>query len=242
MDSIINKFRYSENPLNSMEEKWINLLGIKKHEIKTKTMNSNMVEVPPIESVINNLKEVEKYSIESDCRFFALLIGCLQEHYNNNINEKSMFIMHYKCPVIELSIPENCLYITLDSDIFVMDKNKENPTILSSCLDADQGQWVVKLDNKDNTAKTEPENNYLGLVGEGPLIQSLDKWCERYRENMLKILSDKPKHNFRELIDIKTITKNILDTMIKINGLKLGIYKYNSIGEPENINYYECVD
>lgn len=222
-----------------MEEKWIKILGIKKHEIKTENMNSYMVEVPPIDSVINNLKEVENYSIESDCRFFALLIGCLQEHYNNHINELSIFMMYYKCPSIELYIPENCLYITLDSDIFVTGKDKESPTVLSTCLDSDQGQWIVKMDNRTG-GDTEPEteNNYLGLVGEGPLIQTLDEWCKLYKYNVMKILEDSPKYyNYGEQLDIKNIIKSLLKTMIKINGLKLGVYKYSSSGDPENINY-----
>ena len=232
MEQIINKFRYSETPLNNMEKKWEEIVGVKKHEIKTDSMNSYMVEVPTLESVLHNLKEVEKYSIESDCRFFALLIGVLQEHYTNNINKPSIFMMHYTCPLIELYIPKNCVYITLDSAIFVTGKDKEKPLMLSSCLDDKQGQWVVKMDNR-----TETENKYLGLVGEGPLIQTLDEWCERYRQNVMKILEDSPKYyNYGERVDTKNIIKSLLNTMIKINGLKLGIYKFNSIGESININ------
>lgn len=137
--------------------------------------------------------------------------------------------MHNCYPVIEPKIPENCLYITLDSDIFTTGEKSGNPTILSLCLGASQGQWIVKQKNKT----IDDEERYVGLVSGSVLVQSLDDWCKRYTDEINAILETIPKHSNNTLPDMNTLTGLILNTKIKMHGVQLSIYRFTEYGTPE---------
>ena len=71
---------------------------------------------------------------------------------------------------LDLMIPDNCRYVTLDADIYVLHKETDNPVYLCDVFDDMQGQWIVKL--KD---RKEDDDKYLGIVDEGSLILTLSE-------------------------------------------------------------------
>ena len=59
--------------------------------------------------------------IQTDCRFFSMFMRCLKK----DPDIPNIFLMHFNLNTLELMVPEDCLYITLDSDKFVLSKKKE---------------------------------------------------------------------------------------------------------------------
>lgn len=216
--TLIKKFQYTnEMPFPEMKEQWEQKLGI---EIVLSEGNFGIsyIVVPPLDIISRKILALadEEY-IYTDCRFFALLIGNLQEA---GIGKKSMFTMVSKRHVIERMIPKTCAYLSLDSDIFVRNKESDDPIILSNILRDNQGQWIVKINHLDM---------FLGIVSEGPIILSLTDWNKKYQENVTQILQTiEPKN----IIDISML--GILKILIETNGVHIGVYKFNENGNVYN--------
>ena len=215
---IIKKFQYTtEIPLSAMEDQWKEKLGIEIHPGGGDTGVSFMV-VPPIEIIATKILALaEEEYIYTDCRFFALLIGNLQEV---GLGEKSVFIMVSKRTPIEPMIPETCAYLSLDTDIFVHNKETDDPIILSTVLRDNQGQWIVKIKHLDM---------FLGIVSEGPILLSLADWNKKYQENVTQTLKTiEPKNG----IEISMI--GILKILVEKHGVQVGVYKFNQRGNVYN--------
>ena len=222
MEYIISRFKYIPTiDFSDMKEQWIEMLGIKIHNHGS----SDFIEVPPMEQIRKKLSEYPPDTkVLTDCRFFALLVGNLLK----NPNSKSIFMMHYCLPSIDFSIPDNCHYITLDADIFVRNKENDDPIyIASNVMGSDQGQWIVEIIDK----KSFIEKSYLGITENGPLYLSLYGWIERYQKCVKKYLNKESDKND----NVKKIYLGILSCLEKKYGIKVGVYKYKSCGTPYNI-------
>lgn len=229
MEYLISRFKYvSTIDHSELQEQWIEMLGIKIHKDTT----YDFIEVPPLKEIQETLLPFPfDIKILTDCRFFTLLIGNLLK----DSTKKSFFVIPRTFDCIEINIPDNCYYITLDVDIFI--RNKQNPNsepiyIANNVMGSDQGQWIIEVVNK----KSFIEKSYLGIVEEGPLYLSLDGWIERYQKCVKKYLSDKSC----EKNQIKKCYLGILSCLEKKHGIKVGVYKFKSCGSPINIiNYNE---
>lgn len=216
--TIIKKFQYTtEIPLSAMEDQWKEKLGI---EILLGEGDHGIsyIVVPPIEIISTKILALaEEEYIYTDCRFFALLIGNLQK---TGLGKKSMFTMVSKRNVIEPMIPDTCAYLSLDSDIFVRNKETDNPIILSTVLRDNQGQWIVKINHLDM---------FLGIVSEGPILLSLPDWNKKYQENVTQTLKTiEPKNE----IEISMI--GLLKILVEKHGVQVGVYKFNQMGNVYN--------
>lgn len=217
LERVYNKFSYdSVTNFDKLEKSWIEDLGIVIHP--DKDTQTNFIEVPPIDLLLKNLSK-SKNEIKTDCRFFAMLMGCLK----NNPDKKNIFIMPKNHTGLEIMIPEGCLYITLNIDKFVIETNKDRPpSILSKAFKTDQGQWIVKFG----------EDSYLGIVDEGPIIMSLNEWINRYKKCVEKHLGKKNKDE-----DMK-IYFGLLSCLIHKHGIDVGVYSYDRMGKIQNILKY----
>lgn len=216
--AIIKKFRYTtEIPFPEMEEQWKQKLGIE-IVLGEGDHGFSYIVVPPIEIISRKILPLaEEEYIYTDCRFFALLIGNLQKA---GVGKKSMFTMVSKRTVIEPMIPETCAYISLDSDIFVLEKESDDPIILSYVLRDNQGQWIVKINHLDM---------FLGIVSEGPILLSLADWNKKYQENVTQTLE---KIEPKNISDISMVT--LLKILVEKHGVQVGVYKFNQRGNVYN--------
>ena len=210
LDVITSKFKYSTIPITNMISDWEQYLNIKTEEIFGG--EAIAVFVPSLVNILPYFKSMKSGQyINTDCRFFTLLIGCLKK---DNVNEKSVFFMYTIIPPIEPSIPEGCYYITMDSDNF-MEGNHQLSTVLSDS----QGQWIVKIDG----------DKYIGIVSEGVMICDIKNWIDIYQNNVQNELKIQ-----KEYQPIISSLRGILNCKIKIDGFIIGIYSFET-NYPKNI-------
>ena len=210
--NIYNRFVYDTQPeFETMEKDWVRLLGIKIHPDE----KCNFIEVPPLEEIIKKLYEHDEI-IKTDCRFFAMFMANLIKNKLSNKLSKSLFTMP-KTSIPEIMVPDNCHYISLDTDIFVLDNDKDkDPIYLSKALDSDQGQWIVKIE----------DDLYMGIVDEGVVFLKMDEFVKRFEKNVNKHINTKKNNN---------AYKGLLRCYIGKYGLKTGAYNFSNYGTPKNI-------
>ena len=216
LEIISSKFKYeSQFDFEKLKITW-ERIGF---TINPLTEHSDMVIAPTHDILMENIQNF-RGEIKTDCRFFALLIGCLKT------NSKS-FLMQKSRDALEIMIPEGTYYLTLDANIYVLPETEDRPPLyLTSIFESDQGQWITRWDNQ----------SYIGIVDEGPLIESLQYWINRYQsniENKINKFNEIKKNNNDA---IKKSYYGLLNCFKGKYGLKVGVYKYDNIGGVENIN------
>lgn len=143
----------------------------------------------------------KSYNISSDCRIAAMILSCIW--YN-----LSSFIVPKHNKMIEIEIPKNCIYLTLD-----LGKEYEKYEIHRKLGDL-QGQWLVLNDS---------DNKYYGLVKEGLINKNLDEWKISYMEKVInKVNNFNNKSNYKPEI-------GILSCLIKLNKLNTTIVNFNNL-------------
>tara|TARA_B110001450_G_scaffold225923_1_gene224414 strand:+ start:487 stop:1215 length:729 start_codon:yes stop_codon:yes gene_type:complete len=218
---ISQKFKYTDElKITDMIEIWKQKLNIETQMVK----ESIIIVLEPLDKIYEYflmLKEDEQ--ILTDCRFFAMVIGCLKQ----TPNISNIVIMHLNMNTSEFMIPENCTYITLDTDKFIISKNKEKPTFVAQgALKSDQGQWICKwFDNK-----------YIGIVTEGALILDISEWENRYITCIKTIMENYKPQIFKTYDDSHNshnfhthLYKSILYSLIKLHGICISGYKFNHL-------------
>ena len=219
--AIANKFRYrTDIPIEDIIKNATEKLDIKYEKLSD---DFYIIINKSLKHIYTSINRLDKdYYIPTDCRFFAMLIASLKEYPES----ASIFTMHIKKTGLEINIPKHCIYITLDSDKFVLEsKTGGNPTFVTSSLGAEQGQWITKCD----------ETNYIGIVDEGVVVQKLDRWVERYRDNVEKYIYNYNSKDNYLIIDstnhadiIKKSYDGLLNTLIKIHGICVCAYAFNN--------------
>ena len=224
MEEVYRKFKYVEvTDFNNLTSQWTEALGVTLHEFEKK--DGFYVEVPPLKIVLENIRKY-KQPILTDCRFFTMLMGCLK----NNPDKKNLFSMWRTTKAFEIMVPKGCLYLTLNRDYFVLPPDDDNDYIyLSKALKTDQGQWIVEWDNLQNKS----EKVYLGIVDEGPIIQSITKWVERYQKCVQTHINKKslPPYTYSSY----SIYMNLLSFYVEKHGINVGCYEFNNRGDSYNV-------
>ena len=215
---IISKLKYSDFKNKNLHDSipiWEKYLGVKIHNYDD-GCGYYFVEVPTIDIILEKISKLEnQFVIYVDCRFFAMFIDCLK-------NNCKLFQMVVSLKGIDGMVPDNCRYITLDIDYFVINKDTDHPRVLSQSLDDLTGQWVVEIN----------PNSYMGIVDEGCITLSLSEWIEKYKKSVEKKIKEKKKEKSMAMI-------GILSCLIHKHGMKIGVYEYskNAIENgPININ------
>ena len=248
LEFIANCFKYNTSlTISKMIELWTDKLKI---EIKEVSKNSFMIITKTLDETYNIMKELDNSEgIPTDCRFFAMFMRCLK----NNPNIPNIFQMHLNLKSLELMVPEGCLYITLDSDKFVLSKDKENPTFVTQgALQSDQGQWIGKWGDQ-----------YIGIGDDGVLKLERSEWKDRYNKCVNKYLISyetiiMKRHNLRntfgnsvgnsvgnnsmnDMNNMNNIYRKaylgLLSTLVKMHGICVCVYKFNNNVD----NMVECV-
>lgn len=209
---IAERFQYrTDISIVDMSEIWKEKLGI---EIDNKLKTSFMVIRPPLQETYEVMKKLEPKSVPTDCRFFAMFISTMCS-YPKIVQ---LFFMHLNLKTIEVMVPENCLYISLDTTKYVIKKETESPEYIPSyALGSDQGQWICKFNER-----------YMGIGDDGIIELELKDWVERYSECVKKHTNFKPKFNDTQL-DLKQIYLSILKSLIGLHGLCVSAYKFEDI-------------
>jgi hypothetical protein len=218
---IANKFRYvTDIPIEDIIKNATEKLDIKYEKMSD---DSYIIITKSLKQIYDSINKLDKdYYIPTDCRFFAILIASLKEYPES----ASIFTMHINKNGLEINIPKHCIYITLDSDKFVLkSKTGGNPTFVTSSLGTDQGQWITKCD----------ETNYIGIVDEGAVVQKLDSWVERYRYNVEKHIANYNIKDNHQILDsashaeiIKKSYDGLLNTLVKMYGISICAYRFNN--------------
>lgn len=227
LEQIYTKFDYqSVTNLDELEKKWTKILGAEIHSLDDKT---NMIILPYYSELLHRINNYQD-KIPTDCRFFAMFMGNLILNKTNNIS----FTIPKKISIVDIMIPENCFYLTLDADYFVLKptSDEKEPIYLNRIFESDQGQWIVKC--KDDT--------YLGITDDGPIFLSLQKWKERYQSLVKKHMQNykNGKELMRRSEDLNDILTHsyfrILSCKISKIGVKLAVYSFDIMGIPKNID------
>ena len=126
LDFISNCFVYNSTlDINEMTLIWIDKLKIEIKEL----LNSKIIIIKKLDEIYEILKNIEdNYKIPTDCRFFAMFMASLKKFPDL----PNTFLMNYNMDSIEIMVPDNCLYITLDCEKFVLSKDKANPTYVAN--------------------------------------------------------------------------------------------------------------
>lgn len=230
---IISKFKYnaytggSKNVHDTIPQ-WEKYLGVTIHNNNPEN-DYYFVEMPKIEKItecLGLLKEDEK--ILTDCRFFALFVGCL-------LKKENLFQM-IKTSMPEVIVPDNCHYMTLDLKYFILNKQSDNPTILSRVLGDLNGQWLVKLPNVYKNNESD-QSYYLGIVDDGALHMNMTDWMTHYKKNVEDRLKElHAKQDRRQLSITETALLGMLNIYIKKHNLQINIYKKCENDNCMNVN------
>ena len=108
---VTERFQYRPDmSILDMVEIWKEKLGI---EIDNTLKTQFMVIQRPLQETYEFMKQLDPKSVPTDCRFFAMFISTLY----SNPDRINMFYMNINLKTIEVMVPENCLYICLDTFI-----------------------------------------------------------------------------------------------------------------------------
>jgi len=211
---IASKLIYREDiEITTMMGEW-KQLGVTIDEIEPGGNKSIVITHNNLHDTYEFMKHLKEKSIPTDCRFFAMFMSNLY----TDPDIKNMFLMHFTLKSIEIMVPQNCLYITLDTDLFVLKKESETPeNITSGALGSNQGQWVFN-NNK---------GSYIGIGNEGVIELELNKWVERYSSLVKKHTdNDVP---FSKEINLKNIYTSLLKSLVAIHGIQVGVYEFEDL-------------
>ena len=212
---IYKKFKYDTTiPIPQIIEEATTKLGLYNNIIG----ESYIIITKSVEHIYTNIKRLgnDEY-ILTDCRFFAMLMCSLKEYPESGMG----FMMHLSKNGLEIMIPKTCLYITLNTDMFVLNKESvENTIYIPEILGSDQGQWISQWEG----------NKYIGIVDEGAMIQELDYWVERYRTNVEKYIeiNNNKTHSWNRVNTLKDSYDGILYSLSKIHGIDVCAYRFNN--------------
>ena len=138
-------------------------------------------------------KKEMTFDIECDCRIAAMTLSCL---WYDDLS----FLIHKNHDNVEIQIPSHCSYITIR-----FDDDKYN---LHRSLKDLQGQWIVY---------NEEESIYYGLVTEGLIFMSLDKWKERYKKDIIERIEENKGNKCN-------LEYNLISCLLKMNKFKINNY------------------
>lgn len=108
-NKILSKCVYFSNNFDSIINYWINNIGAKKHDLSSNTFMLNILEDDMV-------KLINADKIPVDCRIFALMCS--------DINPRGFsMIIQKNNKGIEISVPENCVYLSLSKKINICKTN-----------------------------------------------------------------------------------------------------------------------
>lgn len=142
--------------------------------------------------------------IHCDCRVGAMLLSC---YYNPE--EKYFYCLRNE-KAIELYIPKDCYYMYPKFDC----DNKHKTLLVKSLKDL-QGQWIYKHPELDK---------YTGLVNEGYVSLTLEKWKEYYKNKIIVFIDSVYKTNKFRTIEITDILYGMIFSLIKLDKLTITLY------------------
>ena len=205
---IMERFVYTKNiPVIQLFDIWKEKLKIKAEYINN---NSSVLIIHNNKKdICAYLSNIEKHTIPTDCRFFAMFISNL-----NSSNTTNSFLMHLNKKCIEILVPDNCFYISLDTKKIYHEKID----IISATLGCDQGQWIYKYNEK-----------YIGIGEDGIIELDIKSWIERYKKCVTKYVDFDLKPIINDNVNIKYLYLCILKTLIKQHGLCISIYKFENL-------------
>lgn len=226
MLEIISKFKYTTDlPIEELIRTATEKLEIKYSKVSD---NTYIIITKSVKEIIDSTRKLETDDyIPTDCRFFAMLVASIKEFPDSG----TLFTMQINNDGIEIEVPKTCLYITLDSDKFVLKSTTgDELTKVTAILEDNQGQWITRID----------EINYIGIVKEGHIIQNLEKWITRYRDNVVKHIEENEKNDENEKNNrinnshshshsniFKKSYNGLLRTLVKIHGVCISAYQFN---------------
>lgn len=192
--------------------------------------NSFMIITKPIDYTYDVIQKFKKNNpdgfINTDCRFFAMFISNLMKYPKTG----NLFTMYTHENNTELEVPESCLYLTLDKDIFKINTRGNPPTLLSKLLNTDQGMWITKIDTE--------KDKYLGINSDGVITMSLEKWVEKYKQDVRTHIERSDKNLVNNKLDlIYTCYNGVLKCLCEKHGICVSAYKFNKYYLCDNSDY-----